>query len=24
IEEDNIIGKVKFVYYPFSKMKIIK
>ncbi|TKI84540.1 signal peptidase I [Bacillus mycoides] len=24
IEEDNIIGKVEFVYYPFSKMKIIK
>ena len=23
IEEDNIIGKVEFVYYPFSKMKII-
>ncbi len=24
IEEDNIIGKVEFVYYPFSKMKIIE
>ncbi|KAA0765844.1 signal peptidase I [Bacillus sp. SH5-2] len=23
IEEDNVIGKVEFVYYPFSKMKII-
>ncbi len=23
IEEDNIIGKVEFVYYPFSKMKMI-
>ncbi|MDA2424056.1 signal peptidase I, partial [Bacillus cereus] len=22
--EDNIIGKVEFVYYPFSKMKIIE
>ncbi len=24
IKEDNIIGKVEFVYYPFSKMKIIE
>ncbi|TKH12433.1 signal peptidase I, partial [Bacillus wiedmannii] len=24
IEEDNIIGKVEFVYYPFSKMKVIE
>ena len=24
IEEDNIIGKVEFVSYPFSKMKILK
>ncbi|EOP87695.1 signal peptidase I [Bacillus thuringiensis] len=24
IEEDNIIGKVEFVYYPFSKMKMIE
>ncbi|KFN01293.1 signal peptidase I [Bacillus clarus] len=23
IEEDNIIGKVEFVYYPFSKMKML-
>ncbi|MGF2713245.1 signal peptidase I, partial [Bacillus cereus] len=23
IEEDNVIGKVEFIYYPFSKMKIL-
>ncbi|MEC3458236.1 signal peptidase I, partial [Bacillus thuringiensis] len=24
IEEDNILGTVEFVYYPFSKLKMIE